>query len=796
MGGPPPAGPQPAPGGPGPAAAGPGPASGPEPDGQPQPPGAPAAPHADPSAPPDDRIGPGDDATAATGRLGHGSQRYGHLRAAYANVDGDVVGRDKNVFLFGEGPERLWPLSPVLAERVRFAYEEAPGADEARDALRRQRIVILRGPAGIGKTAMAARLLIGVCRGPVYHLDSGAGLGSLADRLDAAGGGSGGGSGSGSGDTGSGIEPGAGFLLDRPADAANLRGEIHDRLQTALMAAGATMVVTVADTDLADSDLLSGVVDLTRPPAPRALVRRYLTWRLGAQEAAALLADPEVEKLLAERVDGRTSCKAAADLATAMADEYQYGGLDAGRIRERLARQGLETFEIWAEGLTDPFVRAFALALAVLNGLPQDDIAAAARALLRRMDAGLSPAEPAPGEPRYQSVAPRDLLALPMRKLLVRLHARRVAGRNGGTGSGAGQGGPGDGVGAGRTRGTAVTARPAGVGGPGTRSQGQDRTQCLEYQDPAYPRQVIAHFWSQYAIQDVLLDWFGDLVRERSEQVRVYAAVALGGLLRTSLPYLTEGLLSDWAFHQDFRLREAAGYALATGGRDPGLRPEIEALTDSWFADRTRPLGQATAARVYGLGRPAAGHGRNIAALARLSVVDHMKVAVAIGDSYSDMIAADHALAPLVLSVLRSGAGDPPARPTCLLAFLIVASSLVVDGTRPDMADGDGWPALLYLTADQPGLREPLLVLWREALSQAYFNKQAQGVLRTWAGLAEADDKLRETFMAMVAGIVHGDQRSAAIVRMCARDWTGRDELAPLPVVAWEVGKVLEREKV
>ncbi|MBM9509639.1 hypothetical protein [Actinacidiphila acididurans] len=732
-----------------------GPAPGPKPEPDPQPAAGDGggAQGGEPADPPHDRVGPGDEASAATGRLGQGSQRYDHLRNAFANVDGDVVGGDKYVYLLGGERDRLRPVSPLLVERVRFAYEEAPGADDAREALRRHGIVILRGAAGLGKTATAVRLLIGACRGPVYHLDSGVDFASLADRLDAAESGG-----------GIGIEAGAGFLLDRPADARNLRGEIHDRLQTALITAGAVMVVTVADTDLADSELLSGVVDLTLPPSTRALVRRHLDWRLGAGPAGLLLAEPEVEELVAAHLAARTSCKAAADLAIALEEEYGSGAVDTSRIRDRLARQDLEAFEIWAEGLADPFVRAFALALAVLNGLPQEDVAQAARALLRRMDGALAPAQPDPGEPRYGSVPGRDPFAVPMRRLLARLRARRVP--------------PG-------------AAPRSGAGRPA-----DSRARCLEYEDPQYPRQVLAHAWSQYAGQDVLLDWFGELVRDRSEEVRVYAAVALGGLLPSAFGYLGEGLLADWAFAQDFRLREAAGYALAAGSRDPGLLPDIEAMVGVWFADRGRPMGQATAARVYGLSPLTAGSRQNLALLARLAVVDNVKVAVAIGNSCSDLIAGDYRLALPVLGVLRSRVNDPQARPTSLLAFLVVASALLVDGTRPGMAPGEGWPALLYLTADQPELREPLLVLWRDALSQAHFNKQAQHVLRTWAALAESDDKLRESFLAMVAGIVYGDPRSAAIVRACAQEWVGRDELVPLPLVAWEVRKVLEREKV
>ncbi|MFF7360223.1 hypothetical protein [Streptomyces sp. NPDC008125] len=684
--------------------------------------------------------GRGDDGAAPSGRLGEGSQRHGHLRGAYANVDGDVVGRDKYVLVVGGGRERLRPLSPVLRDRARHAYEEAPGYEEARSELARQSIVVLRGADGLGKTATAVRLLL-PCRGPVYHLDSRVDFASLVDRIDAPAGDG----------NGIGIEPGAGFLLDRPVDAANLRGEIYERLQTALLDAGAVMVVTLTDTDVSDSELLSGVVDLVRPPTHLGIVRRYLRWRFGVPEAERILADAEVAALIDEHLDANATCRSASDLATFLHDEYWSGDPELGRIRTRMARRGVETFEIWADGLTDPFVRCFSLALAVLNGLPQEEIDEAARRLVRRLDSVRSPAVAKEGAGRYAPLTVFDPLALPTRKLLARLRARRID-----------------------------TAAARG---------------CLEYQDPEYPRQVIAHAWSGYPIQDVLLGWLGELITEGSDEVRVYAAVALGGLLPPSFPYLSRKVLEKWAFHTDARLREAVGYALATGIRDPELRPKIEALAAGWFSDRQLPLGQATAARMYGLTSATAGVRENIARLARLSTVDVASVATAIGDGYTDLVAQDYHTAPLVLGALCAGMTQTQSRPTCLPAFLTIATALVVDSKEPEFDGYDGWPALLFLREVRAEVREPMVLLWREALAHPASHTQAQSTLRTWATLAEADSRLRDTLMSMLGAVVRGDARSGHIIRQYAAEWTDRDELAPLPVTAWAVTRVLDRER-
>ncbi|SEN43891.1 hypothetical protein [Actinacidiphila rubida] len=705
--------------------------------------GAGGAPASGPGA---DRVGPGEDASAATDRLGQGSHLHNHLRNAFANVEGDVVGGDKYIYLLGGRRDRLRPLSPAVRDRIRHAYEDAPGIEDARAALHREGIVILRGPAGSGRTATAVRLLT-PCRGTIYHLDSQVDFGSLVDRID-----------SGEDGAATGVEAGAGFLLDRPADVANLRGEVYQRLQTSLAAAGAFMVVVVADTDVADSEVLSGVVDLTGPPDPRGIVARYLRWRLGVAATEQILADRDVEALLDEHLDRGPSCRVAADLATALHDEFSSGDPDLGLIKERMARKGLETFEIWADGLTEPPVRCLSLALAVLNGLPQEEIARAARALLRRLDATRSPAHPGQDEAGYTKLPPRDPMGVPLRKTLARLRARRTVAT------------------AGRRDGSPTGGAPV---------------VCLAYQEPDYPRRVIAHAWSELSLQETLLEWLGELVGGASQEVSVYAAVALGGLLADAFPYIAENVLPRWAHHDDFRYRNAVGYALAAASRNPALLPDIRALVGEWYANRSRPLGQATAARVHGLTPLSADTSQSVNALSRLSQVDHVKVAVAIGYAYTDLLAEDSHAAPFVLSALTSGLDDPLKRPTCLLAFLVVAVQSVVDDSQPGAPDGDGWPMLLSLRSSRPELVVPLRVLWREALSRPYFNRQAESTLKTWAGLAEADERLRPVFLAMLEDVVAGDRRSTAIVRRCAETWNDREELAPLPLTAWAVNKML-----
>ena len=80
----------------------------------------------------------------------------------------------------------------------------------------------------------------------------------------------------------------------------------------------------------------------------------------------------------------------AAELAEAIAEEADRAGaadgFDVLHIKAWRSRRGAEDFDIWFAGLGDTRTRSFAIALAVLNGLPYDAVAKAARALYRKFD--------------------------------------------------------------------------------------------------------------------------------------------------------------------------------------------------------------------------------------------------------------------------------------------------------------------------------------------------------------------------------------------------------------------------
>ncbi|WAL98664.1 hypothetical protein [Streptomyces sp. Je 1-369] len=684
--------------------------------------------------PPPPQSGPGAESYEATGQLGQGSQRRGLLQNAVANVEGDMVGGDKYVLVLGGQRRRLRKLSPLVAERIRFAYCTPADLPDARDALTRQRLLILRSAAGYGKSAMAVRLLLGACRGAVYHLDSGVDFASLAEQLE--------------NDSGT-IERGVGFLLERPEDIGKLGRETYEKVQGALSQADAWMVVTVAAGELADGELLSGVRDLTDAPQPMEVVRSHLRWRLGERDADRLLAREELHEVITELVGGLPACRQAGDLAAAMIEQYDLlGGVDVKKLREHRARLEAEDFEIWAESLPDAGARSFALALAVLNGLPQEDVAQAARSLRERLEDD-GPYLRAPG-PDGRPVRSKDLFDTPRRRQLQHLRAHE---------------------------------QPKPGGEPGT---------TLEYKDPGYARRMILHAWTQYEIQGELLDWLSELVVHPAEQVRVYAAASgLGVLAAEAYRHIERRVLGPWARSDSALRRTAVAYALSVACQNPWVREQATTLVGGWYADE-RVQVRAAAARVHGLG---AVRGRPVEELARLFVVDSVTVAVAVGCALADLVADDPDAAGQVLPMLRDRTGDHRSGRAAVLAFLIVAAQVVVEtkDVEPGAAVPE-WPTLLFLAHRRPELRDAFVWLWRAALNESFFHDEAEQVVGDWAKLAERDSELREMLRLLIGAIAHGDQRSGRILRSCADDWAHPDRIVTLPRTAAMVHAQLDLE--
>ena len=149
----------------------------------------------------------------------------------------------------------------------------------------------------------------------------------------------------------------------------------------------------------------------------------------------------------------------------------------------------------------------------------------------------------------------------------------------------------------------------------------------MEYRDPDYVIKVIRRAWSDYEVQDLLLCWLGELAEDASEQVRIFAGIALGRLATWSFDTLSSSVLTPWAISQRRTRREAVAYALRVVAGDHRLRENASQLISGWYASRSNPLAQATAARSYGVAYGLFDPAAAFEALDRLTAVDDIRVA-------------------------------------------------------------------------------------------------------------------------------------------------------------------------
>ena len=687
-----------------------------------------------------DNVGAGSRARGATNRTGQGSLRAGTLREAWTHIGGDRVQGDKIVVQVraGERDVVMRALSATTVETVRHAFQAPPRWDDVLADAWQRRSVVLRGPGGAGKTAAGVRLLIAAQVKTWYLLDSVAELSRLTDLKQ--------------------LGSGAGLLLDRPPDLDELSGSLLQGLEELLRLADARLVLIAGP----EAELGRGAGEyvrrIDRPGTLNTVLEAHLAHLLGELEAERALAATGVGDLATELLDDHAACRDAARLAEVLAHEHKAGAIDTDHVRTRMDRAGGESPEEWFEGLGDTVLRTQAVALAVLGGLPQEDVALAATLLLEwfRSERGiLTPSvEHGPVPLRH------DPFAQSRRLLAEKLRARTVA---------------------------AVTKGALG------------RLPCTvaEYRDPAYPPRIIRHVWSEYRIQRELIGWLAELVDSPSLQVRSFAGTALGLIATEAFEYIADQVFAGWAMDEDngWQRREAIGYALKVCAREPALRGGVRALVDGWYLSGVWQF-QAAAARAYGLCLGGADLTAAVAALTRLGTVDNIQVAIAIGDSFADLLEEDlaaHAL--VVLRAVAEMAHTAESRACGHLVFLILADTLLSEEPATPGVAPRSCPTLLRLAAkDPPGgeLRRLLGYLWAEVIGGELFGEEAESVLQKWAAQAENDPLLLDDLVRiLVDDVAARSPRAGRLLERHVTHWNERDNFRPLPRSAAVIGTAL-----
>jgi hypothetical protein len=692
-------------------------------------------------------------AAATTSRPGGGSQRREYVRAAERlSIEGDPVGRDKNIYLIGGTQRaRLRYLSARLSEPVEHAFVEPGGYADLRSKFEKRRAIILRGPAGCGKQGTAIRMLMDLGTAPLFQLDRQVDLTRLAEWIETDLRGR------------DRIEQGAGFVLLQPASFTSLYGSVLQGLDEVLNRAQARLVITVgSDIPVPDDDLFDYVVELTAPPDFHVITETHLEYRVGAALAGELLAREDIAREVSNHLATRASCKLASDLAEMIAEEADRAGsapaFDVARITAWKSRRGAEDFDTWFASLGDTRSRSFAIALAVLNGLPYDAVAKAARALYREFESPAYMVMSSPDDPPPEGRRP---FLVPRREWLHRLRAR---------------------VSETEVRGL----------------YGLSYAEAVQYRDPGYVAEVMTRAFADYEAQDTLVNWLGDLTQDGSEQVRIFAAIALGKLTAGSFDYLSCNFLARWAGSDNPSQRDAVAYALRSViATDPRLAGNVRLMVAGWYSNRDAPSEQATAARAHGVAYGPADPVKAFEALDRMTVINNARVAIAVGDSIADLLVdATDEFTCFVLRNLAESVRDRERSAAAQLVFLILAAPLdkEVPAAEPD-GGTVSWPLLLHLMGRLAGARPSIVSLWQHVLNDGLLSDQAEQVMTRWAGAAEGDPQIRQVFLRTARAVAADDQRSGMILSRYAAKWASSDNLLPLPDVSTALQSILTAER-
>ena len=656
-------------------------------------------------------------------------------RAAEQHLDsaafgGDFIAGDKNEIRyelrFGS-PGSTFRAYSVTAEERASAFIEPAEFGELERSSEAQTIVVLTGPAGTGKSTVLLRLLAGGPSGAdaVFRLDPTTELSKLVCDE---------------------VPEGAVLLLDDlpAAQLSSLNGyEIH-RLTGQLGDRGCRLGLTT--TAVGTSLSTTGgcvVLGLRSRPEPRVVFDHHMAQlMLGRRvEWQALRDRPDLQEFLAEELDISQHLGAAAELARRVAAVAHDPQTAVERLRQPDG-DAIEECARWFRELGDAKANCFAVALAVLDGMPRETVARSAESLERLV-------APQPDTVIQQQQAPNPF-AVAAVVSPSRLRAEVV----------------------GKTR---------------TTHLGEIREQVIRYLRRDFAGLVLRHVWREHDwIRPSLLIWFRYLGSHQDARVRVRAATAVGVIGRDSLETVVDEVVDYWARAADDDCRDSAAVALGPPLGDAALATTVRALVAQWgraqFGEDASRL-RAAAARTYGTVIGSRSPTAALRGLAELADDDEFDVVVAVARSYRElMLESTPALSLRVLDEVNRLAADrkQELRFAGVLTCLELASRRGLPDSAGDAIANPTWPTALLLAAQRPRTAPLLARLFALSLSDRVLGGLIGDELDDWAREAESDPDLRTALVALVADTAAVDQRSATTVYRRAQLWTARNGTAAI----------------
>ncbi|MFI2606472.1 hypothetical protein [Kitasatospora sp. NPDC018619] len=691
--------------------------------------------------------------------MGATSRAHREARGAY-RVAGDHHLFDRTVFHqahIGDVHLRLdsrqavgavsGPVPEAEVRRVRRIYREPQGYVELQRTLSRQRVLVLAGAPGTGRTCTALALLDELTQrrptadatapdAPADGSATGSATGAAAEppprvsrvspetavrRLAVTV----------SGDT----RRGHGYLLELPVvrgGGAEPPSELElDALATALVGSDSFAVLVVAAGPTA-TPLLSGRYGLICPPAP---TEELLRARITASLAAGTAGDAGIPAGLSARAEGLAEdpeLRAAVGLedlrpaeAELLADLIAAHVLDRLTFAELLAgcaslapQQAQEWFAGADREIADPgdaagpdpsapravgrsaaavlHPTASRIALAVLNGAAHSAVAEAARLLTWELAVARDP-DNTPARPLFCDDPVSDLASL-------------------------------------RAELTDGEVETAGVRAP---------ARIVRYRGSALSAAVLAEVWDRHhPAREPVVRWMRVLADDPRPEIWVRAALASGELCARDFATGYEKLVRPMATARAARRRAFAATVLDQAARHESHRPAVQTLVDGWSRSHSAHL-RWTAALVLGFGHAAPVEAA-LDGLARIGTHEDDDRAPIASHGIVRLLAGPDDRA--VLRRLARWTGDKrvPHQDLGLLAVVRLAVTTVGevwDGEgRPDLEAHLEWPLPLALAATRPDRAGPLADLLWTALNTPRSHEAATDCLELWLRTAADED--------------------------------------------------------
>ncbi len=503
-----------------------------------------------------------------------------------------------------------------------------------------------------------------------------------------------------------------------------------DRLSAELLGANRWLGLTVTDDLPINSAVEAVVVDIGDPPTPRQVFDRLLEYGLDPAPRERLLADPAVAQLLDEQLTPATALRRAARLAQRLSRPGHEPAVLVAAVRTQIDDRDRDECVQWFRTLPGLRAHCMALALAVLNGQPREEVTAAADRLVELIAPRPDRPEPGPAVDPFGQDAGVPLATL-----------RAVA--------------------------TPATR---------TRAEGEIRITELRYRDALFPSWVLRHAWDEHdSARAHVVTWLRELGGHPNQDVRMRVAAAVGVLATGAFEFVYAQIISSWARDDDETLRDSAALALGPPCRDEQLRHTVGTLVQGWLGTADEPLLQATAARTFGGDAGLARPSHALRQLALLAEVDDIAVAVAVARSLGELVV--QGTAALAGRVLADITGWVDQRRTRLqlvgrLAFLrltYLRGAPTPAGGKPDPAVRSV-PTLLVLALGDRRILGRLTWLWVDGLNSSDAHAWMQTSLTGWAASVEQDPRAQAVFLDLVAAAA-ADRRTARNLVRAAEGW-------------------------